>query len=288
MSGSFRNILRIGNTSGLEHVENKILSIGLKPDGFVFAILEEKTFRYILLEDYSYPASHSAADLLHELNIFFDANNYLKGPFRQVHISLFTPHLLIIPEDFYHPDHKEMIYGFCAELPQHHKIQIDRLNNLKAYGLYDLPINMESILDSRFDNYRIRHQGTALLEGIIAANQLEQWKVDLVIHVKQTIFEVVLLEKKKVVFYQSFSYKVFDDLLYYLFYVLEQFQRDAALQRLMLIGEIGRDSESFRILESLFYKVYFPDRNDAFQYAEAFDQIPGHYYFNLLNLVSCG
>lgn len=288
MFGSFRNIIRIGDTSGQEPLEKKVLSIGLRPDGFVFTILDPVDFRYTILEDFEYAHDHSGTKYLQHLTDFINEYAILNAPFEKVNVSLFTPNLLLIPAGLYKEEIKESLCRFCLDVPEKHTIQSEILNNLSAYGVYPLSNELKLFLDARFDNYRLRHQGTVLIENILSNKELENWQMDVVLHVKRSFFEIVLLENKKITLYQSFTYKTFDDLLYYLFYLLEQFDRDAVSQKLMLIGEIGMDCDSFQTLSSLFDEVSFPGRNDAFRYAEPFDQIPGHYYYNLLNLVTCG
>lgn len=288
MSGSFRNILRIGDMSGQEPPENQILSIGLRPDGFVFSVLEHENFKYIALEDFDYPPGRFEGDYYDGLKHLVDSHPTLSKPFKQVNISLFTPNLLLIPAELYHEKDKESLYQFCSELSENHTVHSEKLNNLDACGVYLLSHDLKQFFDDRFVNYRLRHQGTALIESTLSFKKLENWQMDVVLHVKRSFFEIVLLDNQKVILYQSFKYQTFDDLLYYLFYVLKQFDRDAVNQKMLLIGEIGMDCESFQILSSLFYKVSFPERNDAYRYTQAFDQIPGHYYYNLLNLVTCG
>ncbi len=288
MTGSFRNIIRIGDTSGPEPFEKKILSIGLRPDGFVFSVLDAENFKYLRLEDYEHSSDDYDDQFLVDLKQFLVDNNLYKAPFKQVHVSLFTPSLLLIPADICLENETENTFRFFAGLQEDHLIRSDKLNNLDAYGIYDFHKEIKNFLDESFDSYRLRHQGNALIESTLAATQLENWDADIVLHLKRSIFEVILLEKGKVSLYQSFEYRTLDDLLYYLFYVLEQFDKNAAYQRLLLIGEISVDCKSYQTLASLFHKVSFPERNDAFQYAGVFDQIPGQYYYNLLNLVTCG
>ncbi len=288
MSGSFRNIIRIGDTSGHEPPGKKILSIGLRPDGFVFATLETPDLRYTTLEDYEYTPGHSGEDYLQNLANFTHDHAVFSTPYEKVNISLFTPNLLLIPAELYQENHKELLCKFCSVNPENHTVRAEKLNTLNAFGVYLISDDLKNFFDNRFESYRLWHQGTALIESILADKQLENRQMDVVLHVKRSFFEIVLLENKRVILYQSFDYLVFDDLLYYLFYVLEQFERDAAKQKLLLIGEIGLDCDSFQILSSLFYQVSFPERNNVCRYAEPFDQIPGHYYYNLINLVTCG
>lgn len=288
MSGSFRNIRHIGDTSGLENVKNKVLSIGLRPDGFVYAVLDADNFQYLTLEDFQYTSGNNKEDYTLYLNHFLDNHEFLKNSFSQIHIALFTSNLILVPANHYDQKDKEKLFQFFSGEPKEHVVLEDKLNNLDAIGLYCIPIETKELLDANFGNYKLRHQGTALIESTLATNKLENRQVDVVLHVKPTFFEIILMEEEKVCLYQSFEYQVFDDLMYYLFYVLEQFDKDAADLKLLLVGETGIDCQPYSTLVRMFDKVIFPERNDAFKYAEGFDQIPGHFYYNLLNLITCG
>lgn len=287
MSGSFRNIMRIGDMSGQEPPEKKILSIGVSPDGFVFAILDSLDSRYLLLEDFEYSSGGFSEGYFNQLMHVVEGHPALSAPFEKVNISFFSPGLLLIPVELFREDDKEFLCRFCSTIPENHSVYSEKLNNLDAYGVYFMPQDLKTFLDTRFVSYSLRHQGAALIDNTLAFKHLEILPVDVVLHVKRSFFEIVLLDKHKVILYQSFKYQTFDDLLYYLFYVLEQFKRDAGNQKLILIGEISKDCNSYQTLSSLFRIVSFPERNNAYRYAGPFDQIPGHYYYNLLNLATC-
>ena len=290
MSGSFRNIIQVSDKSAYEPATNKTLSIGFFPDGFVFAVLDNDNFRYIALEEYTIPPNNTSTkeSFFLQLESFIGSHPILSTSFLKACCAYYTPKLVLIPEDVYDENLKETYFRFCSTIPKGHKIIGDRMHNLNARGLYVVPNDLILFLEKMFPGCRLKHHSAALIESTLAAQKLEPWQADLVVHLRNTRFEMLLIDKQQLIFYQSFSYQIFDDVLYYLFYVLEQHKLDASTMRMLLMGKMAMDTREYQILSSYFQKVAFPERNDVFQYGEKFDNIPSHFYYNILNLVTCG
>ncbi len=290
MPGSFRNIIRVSDTSTFEPLTNQTLSIGLFPDGFVFAVLDDDHYRYIALEEYAIPLKNAflQPDVFLQLESFIRTHPILKTGFQKVHCAYYSPQLILIPEAVYDENRIKDYFTFCASLPGNHKLFSDRMNILNARGIYAVPENLSHFFEKMFPGYHLKHHGTVLAESALAGQKLEPWQADAVIHVRNSHFEILLIDKQQLIYYQSFSYQAFDDVLYYLFYTLEQHKLDATKMSVLLMGKLAMDTAEYDTLVNFFRKITFPERNDVFQYSEAFERIPSHFYYNLLNLVTCG
>ena len=291
MSGSFRNIIQVSDKSAYEPATIKTLSIGFFPDGFVFAVLDNNDFRYIALEDYAIsPSMHAyqRQDFFLLLETFIRNHPILNLPFQKAYLAYYTPELILVPEDVYDDHQKHEYFSFCATMPKDHKLIGERMNILYARGIYAVPDDLHSFLEKMFPGLRMKHHGVVLIESTLAAQKLEPRQVDVVVHLRKTHFEVLLVDKQQLKYYQSFSYQAFDDMLYYLFYVLEQHALDASKMHMLLMGNIAMDTYEYQTLTGFFKRVSFPERNDVFKYSEKFDNIPAHFYHNLLNILTCG
>jgi hypothetical protein len=290
MSDSLEKSIRIVDQNFSPESDNKeILSIELLPGGFSFAILDASSFRYQVLmsgvvkgtgPELAGPSRLMAADP--EIRSLLD-RAYLKTT-----IACFTPRLTLLPNEVFLKEDQESLHRFACNVPRDHTIRIDRLNNMQGFGVYSLPADLVKQLERSFPRHRLWHSGSVLIESTLATARLENWPGDVVLHVRRSIFEVLLLDRKRLVYYNTFRYSEFDDLMYFLFYVLEQFQLDPKTSWAILGGEIAMDSPEFRTLASYFGKVSFTARNDAYRYSAEFDHYPHHYFFNLLNLNFCG
>ncbi|MDR4989258.1 MAG: DUF3822 family protein [Bacteroidales bacterium] len=289
MPVSLRNIVRLGDTSAYEPAPGKIVSIGLMPDGFLFALLDQKKFCYIALEEYRLEQEEDGETALISLMDEWLQQHPLSAiPFEQVHVSYFSPRLVLIPGGLFVAGNEETYYTFCSEKPPDTQLVKDHLNVLSAFGLYAVPDSIIKFLNSNFRNYRLKHSGSNFIESVLAAQRIESWQADIIINIKNSFIELLLFTKQQLQYYKSFYRKNFDDVLYYLFLVMEQSGRDASKQQLLIVGELAMDTPEFEMLSKFFPNPGFVRRNDAFLYSGDFDTIPAHYYYNLLNLVSCG
>ncbi len=290
MSETLESSIRIIDRDFSAESENKeILSIELLPGGFSFAILDASTFKYQVLisgvmsrKDNEPSGPSCLMDADPEIRSLLD-RAYLKTT-----IACFTPRLTLLPNEVFLKEDQESAHRFACAVPSEHAIRIDRLNNLQGYGVYSLPSDLVVQLERKFPRHRLWHSGGVLIENTLATARLENWPGDVVLHIRRSFFEVLLLDRKRLVYYNAFRYNQFDDLMYFLFYVLEQFRLDPKSSWAILSGEVAMDSPEFLTLASYFGKVSFTSRNDAYKYSSEFDQYPHHYFFNLLNLNFCG
>jgi len=289
MSGPFRKTISIVSDSFQPgSARNEILSIELSLDGFSFAILDPRNFSYLMLESYRAACGLQPDRLATEIEAFIRNYPLLLGSFERINIVWYHPHFVIIPESLFLHSAKEELFRFCSDVPAGHELKTDKLNNLGAFGIYPCLETLRRKLDFLYPGHRLRHAGTVLIESILAAISLGEQKADLVLHIRSGHFELILLEGTKLVFFNSFAFQTFDDLMYFLFYVLEQFGLDASILDALLAGEISLDSKNFELLSGYFRRVDFVARSDAYKYGPEFDEVPHHYFFNLLYLNSCG
>lgn len=289
MAGSFRNTRSFVDKvyrSGPHPKKN--LSIGLLSDGFVFSLLDAEEYKYIALEEYKQEDNSEANMYLGFLRTLFDENPLLTQPFDKVNILYYSPRLVLVPNELYNKEDEKALFGFCASSSNHDQIRSDRLNITKAHGIYSIPVELITLCQEMFPRCRLLHYGSALIESTLAAQKLEKWGADMVLHIQSGHFELLLLRNNKLTYYNTFTIQCLDDMLYYIFYVLEQYGLQAGQLKTVILGELAMDEKAFALLASFFRETAFPEKNDMYQYSPEFDRIPYHFYFNLLNLNSCG
>ncbi len=289
MTVPFRNTIRLVDDAYFSGSESKeYLSIELLPDGFVFSVLDAGRFRYTALEGYSWHTSPDEGQWDECMMHFVQQHPLLRRPFSRVNVTHYSPRLVLVPLEVYREEEKEHIFGLCAKIPSGHQLRADRLNNLGAYGLYTMPNHRLSFCDQFPGQRNIFHHGSALIESVLASRELEKWDAEIVLHVRQAHFDLLLFNGAALSFYQTFRYHAIEDLLYYLFYALEQHGLRPGEMSLVLLGEMGLDSAGYVSLSRYFKKLTLPGRNDMYHYSPVFAGIANHFYYNLLNLNACG
>lgn len=289
MTGELRNTLRIVDPEYSPGPGNKEhLSIGLLPGGFVFTVIDNARYKYLSLEEYRQNDKQAPYSYLSGMEEVLSQRELAGQGFQKVTLSYFSRDVFLLPGLNHQVRTMEAAFGLSASLPEGHCLRHDELNILKGTAIYALPKTLLSHCDKLFDNYRLRHHATALIESTLASQKLDAWNADLFLHLHRGYFDMLLLNKQKLLFYRSFVMHGLEDLLYHVFFVLEQFEWRASSLHAVLAGTISMDSSHYDSLSRYFRRLSFPEKNDIYRYGQAFDQIPYHYHFNLLNLDACG
>lgn len=289
MSGSFRNKLRLIDDRLLnDQVPRRILSIGFRPDGFVFCVMDVDQFRFMALEQYTFDHQPAEDEFFQLFSSFKQTHPILGMSFEKVSLSYFSPNLVLIPEALYKPGDETGLFDASTKMPPAGQLMTDSLNILRARGVYMVPAWLTDLGDQFGCDYLIKHDGSVLIENILASQRLENWQADLVLHVKPTQCDIIVLHGEDLKYYQTFSIQAFEDVIYYLFFVVNEFGLDSTSLKIVLLGDVGMDTAEYAMLSGLFREVAIPRRNDVFHYSQVFDQLPYHFHYNLFNMVTCG
>lgn len=264
------------------------LSIELSLDGFSYCILDTDRFRYVMLESYALGNVTEFAQLAIVLEDFVRNRRILTSTYQRISIAFSNPLVTFVPSELFTHSEKNEYLDFNISRDESYEIKVDKMYNLSGYAVYPFPKILLQKINYLFPGCRIRHMATSLIENLTYMVRYGKANSQMILHVQPSHFEIVIFDNEKLSFFNSFKYHTWDDLFYYLFFVLEQLGLQAEDLNTMLYGEVGIKSEFYKKIKLYVKSVEFGPRNDLYKYSDAFDDIPHHYFYNLLNLNACG
>jgi hypothetical protein len=167
------------------------------------------------------------------------------------------------------------------------QIIYNRIRNAEAYVVFAIPEYVPEIARKYLPAVRFFHQSTPLIESIFLNRRNKKDQVTVYLDVSKSLFDIVVIENKKLILYNCFSFRDENDLIYFVLYVFEQLKLDPEKTELYLSGIITRRSRHYENLRKYIRHIYFDSPNPQFTYSYTFNQIPSHTFLNLLNLSSC-
>lgn len=263
------------------------LSIQLSPDGFSFCIFNDETRKFLSIESVSFATSnrtHEACKLLRNL---YDKNSWLKLNYKSVTILYESEKTTLVPSPLFDESEKETYSNFNFPIEKSQELIHEKLNILDAFLLYTIPREMVQTLQELFPgNILLSHSGR-LIDGLLISNKNLQNQKRAFVNVRNTYLDLVFLEGSKLQYYNSFCYKSKEDFIYYVIYVMEQLGLNPEEIELRLSGFIDKNSMLFELIYKYVRNIAFQKPSDSFHYSYVFNEIPLHYYFNLLNQGLC-
>jgi len=263
------------------------LSIQLSLNGFSFCVLDPAQMKYLALESRELNNSTNYQDISQLIPEIVQSSDLLGLPYESIKIIIETHKSTLIPHPFFDPLKAKENLSLLFNPGKGDSPSDDYLPLLEARNVWFVNDELRKTIARFFPLASVHHHGSVLIESLLASSKNTDQGIGVYVYVRKTWFDIVVLKDDKLLFYNSFRYTAGEDFIYYLIYVLEQLNLDPESIMLRMLGEVLRISEIYDITRKYVRNVSFGDRPAGFRYSYVFDQIPGHYYFNLLNHYHC-
>jgi hypothetical protein len=274
------------------------LAVRLSAESLSYAILDKNTNKFLHIETWEqafvkrkpYIAGDKEPADMGRIRQLLDGDlNWLTGNFSHKRIILDQGKSTLVPNALFKEEDKETIYNFNvaggpypAEVLGH-----DKLVSFNAYVVYHIPEDMRRLVEQYFSTAQTIHYSSALIQPIYLKNMNRENDQLLYVNVAASRVDIMRIKGKKLDYFNSFRYNTSEDLIYFIIFVVEQLGLNPESADLMMMGEVDKHSSITDLVMKYIRNVSFAKRNDEFRYSFVFDQLPGHYYFNLLNASLC-
>ena len=288
MSGPFTQVISISDSHNFNGSGgNKILSIELTPGGFSFLAADSKLRVPVLLESFRTDDSANAYDYLSQLPDFFRQLPVLHENYERIHVVNYHSQFVIVPSALFLHTSKKAYLDFCSVVGVDTELHSDKISLLDAFGVYPVSEQLIKLLKQQFVQVQVKHSATIMIETALKWLSENPDGFQLLLHIKASVFEILLFEYGKLIYYNSFGYQTFSDLMYYVFYVLEQHKKDPGRLTVAIAGEVDTHADGYQYLSSYFRNVfmYYPSclrHADKPLWGES-----GYRFFNLFSTALC-
>jgi hypothetical protein len=263
------------------------LSIQCSLDGFSFCIIDPQSNRYLGIVAYEFQYATGLHMLSQALDELIRDDELLRLPYESVRIIFETHKSTLVPHAFFDPE------NLTSHLKLHHQIdhdeivRSDNLPMLEARNIWLIPESVRKVLGVYFPMAAVHNHASVLIESLLALSKNRDEGNAVFVYVRKNMFDIVVLNGNKLLFFNSFRYQAKEDFIYFLIYVLEQLELNPEMVRLTFLGEILRLSSIYDVAHKYVRHVGFGKRPEDFKFSYVFDDIPEHFYFNLLNHFRC-
>ena len=275
--------------------ENYKLSIQLSSNGFSFSVLEVNRNKLLSLESYQLSKPESiATSVTHEsvvllaIEELFLQFNWIGKKFAAINFIVENEKSTLIPMPLFDPAELNTYLKFSHNVREDEDIISNSMPNLEAFNVFSILKNLREKISSMFPDAIISNLSNTLIEGILINHKNQNIKNKVFVNVRNSIFDVVLIDGKRLIFHNSFKYKTKEYFIYFLIFVFEQLRINPEEVELILLGNIQKNSSLYEIAYNYIREISFGKRSELFKYSYVFDEIPEHFFYNLLNSNLCG
>lgn len=246
---------------------NLELSIQISLNGLSFCILERHTNTITILKQISFKKKLNPLELLDQLKGLFNSEITLQVSFSKVHVIHDNELSTLVPKSLFNEDALADYLKFNSKILKSDFITYDHISLNDSTCVYVPYININNYLYDKYGEFTFRHISSVLIESILQLEKNSE-STKFYVNVSSNYFELIIVDKSKLLFYNTFEYITKEDFIYYILFTAEQLNLNPEVFNLIFIGDIDKDDEFYKIAYKYIRHVDFGNRNDSFKYSE--------------------
>jgi len=229
-------------------INKKALSIHSFDDGFYFCTKSKIDFFY---------STNNQKNLIDILNEYLvkEEKDFIK-PIK--FISFHNPSTFVPSSLFDNSRSKDYLKLYSVE-KEDEIVYYDKIEQISQINVYNSPRNISDDLKKINLNLEISHYNTLLLNNIMSLEFSNGIEYQLFIHLQSEALDVFLFQKKQFKFNNRFIISNEDEFLYYLFFIVEQFDIKTEGLEIVLLGKIQRYETYYKALNQYHNHIKFVD-----------------------------
>ena len=244
------------NTFSLQKTKDIELSIQFSLDGFSFCVLDTATKENIYFKEYQFEKTlNSPEALLEKIITIFKQDTNLQIAYTAVSVIHQNSLSTIVPDKYFNKNTLVSYLDFNIKILKTDFIAFDNIIAMNAKNVYVPYVNINNYLFQNFGEFEYKHHSTVLIEKLLSLDSSNQKKM--YVNVSKHTFDIVVLENRKLIFSNIFSFETKEDFIYYILFTAEQIQLDTTMFNLYFLGEINTESEIYKIAYRYIKNIFF-------------------------------
>lgn len=250
-----------------------------------YCILDSAKKKYLSIGVFSFPDVNSSSELNGTLKEIFSENEIFQQTYQSVHAAVSHNISTLVPKDFFEEDKTADYLNFNHQPNSSDRIFADDIATIQTKNIYSYNGELLILLNEYFANVIVHHSSSSLIEVLLKENSFCN-EARMFANISDKKMELVVVQKGKLIFYNSFQFQTPEDFIYFVLFVCEQLKLNPDTLNFYFIGEIERKSALYDIAYKYIRNVNFGRRPNAYNYSYKFAFFPSHFYFNIFCLGS--
>jgi len=189
-----------------------------------------------------------------QLDVFFDKEEALQAGFQDVLVLHDNNLNTFVPTALFDETSLGSYLQYNTKVFPTDYFDFDSLTQQQMENIYVPYVAFNNYFLDVFGSFNFQHINTSLVQHFINKSA-NNGSVEFFIHVAENHFEIVLLQNKKLLLFNSYEYQTKEDFIYYILFVFEQLQLNTQTQIVKLYGNITPESDLYQIVYTFIRNV---------------------------------
>ncbi|MBT8282313.1 MAG: DUF3822 family protein [Muriicola sp.] len=240
------------------------LSIQVSLNGLSFCILDSIGKKIIRSETYRFRYKLNPFEAQKELTAFIKSQGITEYSFSEVVAVHRNDLFSLVPKVLFNPKELPNYLKYNAKILANDLLEYDEITSFDLVNVYVPFANINNDIYDLFGDFEFKHHGTVLIETLLAGNNTGNDPICYA-YITPEELDLIIIQNKKLIFFNNFSYNTPEDFLYYLMFSIEQLQFDINDIKLRVFGSIEEGDALYELCQEYIQhlSIYIPDIPDG-------------------------
>ncbi|MCK5705236.1 MAG: DUF3822 family protein [Cyclobacteriaceae bacterium] len=262
---------------------NLCLYIGVKD--FQILIIDSDSNHCVLLEDYVFDPKLEDGEKFAVIKFIFDDHHLLLANFwKAITIIIKNRVFSFVPKELFNQDRISSYLKMNSSYnSSQDEVMLTFHKHLDFVNVFSVPKSIVELILNYYPDKKIKfaHQSSSLINGVISKN--EYGHKDVVLYIDRFGLHILIVNDKKLIFYNQYSIKKFDDYIKYIKLVATKLIFDLEQDQIYLYGYLGKKTPHFNELKKTMHQLTLGRRPENLNFGYVFDEVLEHQYFDLFS-----
>jgi hypothetical protein len=208
---------------------------------------------------------------------------FSKKKYKTVLVNEMSSQFTLCPTALYETDNARVLLEFnCGDTEQQLILTDDIHSTIKL--IYTIDEALKSTLDKLFSQHQLKHHITVLSRLMLNTEELS--KENMLISIRDNSIEVIVKHNQQLILSNQYSIKTNEDVLYYVLFILEQYQLNPLIVALTVVGNMEANSELIVSLKKYIKHIRLATGHKTLNW-QYLTGMPQHFNYTLLNRLFC-
>ncbi len=249
----------------LNKLTNLDLSIQLSLSGLSFCTLDRDSNTISSLKHIRFEKKLNPIELLDKLKHVFNTEKVLQNDFSNVYVIHDNGLSTLVPKPLFNEDCLADYLKFNSKILKSDFITYDNIIINDSVNVYIPYVNINNFIYDKFGSFTFKHVSTILVEQILLLEK-HSTVPKIYVNVNDNHLEVIVVNKAKLILYNTFEYSTKEDFIYYILFTAEQLKLNPEALNLIFIGDIDAKDDLYAITYKYIRFVFLGNREDNYKF----------------------
>lgn len=268
-------------TNKKDHNQKTKLSIQVSLNGLSFCALDPSGKRITFFKNIRFSKKMNPIEVLQQIEKLYEQEPFLQLRDPEVKLLYSNELYSLVPKSLFHEEAASDYLKFNTKILETDFVAQDKLEEFDIVNVFVPYTNINNYFFDKYGEFEYRHTISILTEEFLKADKEKEEGTRLYLNKHFSGYDLVIIRKGQLLLANSFQCNTPEDFIYYLLFTAEQLDLDPQSFELILLGDIDKESDYFRIAYTYVKEISFLDTSFGYIYDVSENPPRGYKYYSL-------